>query len=186
MHNYGSSRSLTLASSGPVGWVSLYSHSGRRCQLKSPPTHFLLLKIKNKGLHMALRVCLVGVKTRRMENKERKIGWKMAFSIVWLRRENKEIENRGKIFLSEPTFFYPPNLGGKWGGKSAERWTLHKYPQFKLHFFFLSSLFPGQHRCPFFFLGNNVASNVVPFFLLLFFSFFGQSCRQLLLFFLGH
>ena len=79
---------------------------------------------------VAFRVCLVGVKTGRMENGERKIGWKMAFSTVWLRKENKRDENMGENFPSGPTFFYPPNLGGKWGGKSAERCTLHKYPQF--------------------------------------------------------
>ena len=27
--------------------------------------------------------------TRRMKNRERKIGWKMAFFTVWFRRENK-------------------------------------------------------------------------------------------------
>ena len=54
----------------------------------------------------------------------------MVFSTVWLRKETKEIENRGENFPSGPTFFYPLNLGRKWGGKSAERCTLHKYPQF--------------------------------------------------------
>ena len=29
-----------------------------------------------------VRVCLVGVKTRRMEKKKRKIGWKMEFSLI--------------------------------------------------------------------------------------------------------
>jgi len=37
---------------------------------------------------MWLLVCLVGMKTR-IENRKRKIGLKMAFSTVWLRRENK-------------------------------------------------------------------------------------------------
>ena len=55
----------------------------------------------------------------------------MTFFTVWLRRENKrETENRGVNFLSGPTFFYPPNLGGKLEEKSAERYTLHKFPQF--------------------------------------------------------
>ena len=31
----------------------------------------------------------------------------------------REIENKKENFPSEPTFFYPPNLGGKWGGKSV-------------------------------------------------------------------
>jgi len=36
-----------------------------------------------------LKVCLVGMKTGRMKNRERKIGWKMAFSPIWFKRENK-------------------------------------------------------------------------------------------------
>ena len=35
------------------------------------------------------RVCFVGVKIGMMENRERKIRWKIAFFIIWLRRENK-------------------------------------------------------------------------------------------------
>ena len=38
---------------------------------------------------LTFRVCLVGVKTGRMEKKERKIWWKIEFSLVWSRRENK-------------------------------------------------------------------------------------------------
>ena len=116
-------------------------------------------------------VCFVRVKIEMMENRERKIRWKIAFFTVWLRRENKRDRKQGGNFPSGPIFFYPPNLGGKRGGKSAKRCTLYKYPQFKLHFF-LSSLFPRQKRWPppfffFFFLGNNVASNVAPFFFFL-------------------
>ena len=44
----------------------------------------------------------------------------MAFSTVWFRRENKRDRKWGENFPSRPTFFYPPNLRGKWGGKSAE------------------------------------------------------------------
>ena len=36
-----------------------------------------------------VRVCLVGVKTGKMENRKRKIWWKMLFSTIWLRKENK-------------------------------------------------------------------------------------------------
>jgi len=32
---------------------------------------------------------LVGVKTGRMKKKKRKIWWKIKFSLVWFRRENK-------------------------------------------------------------------------------------------------
>ena len=36
-----------------------------------------------------LRVRLDGMKTGMMENRERKIEWKMTFSLIWFRRENK-------------------------------------------------------------------------------------------------
>ena len=65
-------------------------------------------------------VCLVGVKTGRMKNRERKIGWRIAFFTVWFREKTRETKNKEKNFLSRPTFFYLPNLRGKWGGKSAE------------------------------------------------------------------
>ena len=44
----------------------------------------------------------------------------MTFSIVWFRRENKRDRKWREKFSLWPTFFYPPNLGGKWGGKSVE------------------------------------------------------------------
>ena len=44
------------------------------------------------------RVCLVGVKTWRLKNRERKISWKMTFFIVWFRRENKRDRKYGGKF----------------------------------------------------------------------------------------
>ena len=38
----------------------------------------------------SIRVCLVGVKTRMMKNREKKIGWKMLFSTIWLEKENRK------------------------------------------------------------------------------------------------
>ena len=50
-------------------------------------------------------MCLVGVKTGRMENRERKIGWKMLFSTVWLGKENrKNRKPRRKFSLPGPLF----------------------------------------------------------------------------------
>ena len=125
-----------------------------------------------------------------------KYGGKWHFLLFGWGEKIRETKNMGEYFPSGPTFFYLPNLDEKWGGKNVERCTLHKYSRFKLHFFFLSSLFPRQHIAlflPFFFfffwLGNNVTSNVASFFLLFFFflSFSGQSrCLLLLFFFLGH
>ena len=76
----------------------------------------------------SIRVCLVGVKTERMKNKERKIGWKMLFFTVWLRKENKRERKQGRKFSLPAHFFYPLKLGGKWGGKSAMKCILYKYP----------------------------------------------------------
>ena len=64
---------------------------------------------------MFLRVCLVGMKTEMMENKERKIGWKTFDS----GEKTRETENKEENNPSEPTLFYPPNLRGKWEGKDA-------------------------------------------------------------------
>ena len=43
-------------------------------------------------------VCLVGMKTGRMENRERKIGRKILFSTVWLGKENGEDIKPGRNF----------------------------------------------------------------------------------------
>ena len=56
---------------------------------------------------------MVGVKIRRTEKRERKIGWKMTFSLIWFRREIRETENGKENNLFGPTFFCPPNFGGK-------------------------------------------------------------------------
>ena len=46
---------------------------------------------------LTVKVCLVGVKIGRMKNKERKIGWKMTFSTVCFKIENKRDRKwRGK------------------------------------------------------------------------------------------
>ena len=37
-----------------------------------------------------------------------------------VQERRREIENEEENFPSRPTFFYPSNLKGKWGGKSAE------------------------------------------------------------------
>ena len=44
----------------------------------------------------------------------------MAFSTVWIRRENKRDEKWEENNPFGPTLFYPPNLGGKWGGKYVD------------------------------------------------------------------
>ena len=59
---------------------------------------------------------MVGVKIRRMENRE-KYGEKWHFLLFVSREKTRETENRKKNNPYKPTFFYPPNLGGKWGEK---------------------------------------------------------------------
>ena len=63
-------------------------------------------------------MCLVGVKTGRMENRERKIRWKMSFFTVWLRKENRRYRKQGeKVFPPKPTFFILPNWEQNGEGK---------------------------------------------------------------------
>ena len=52
---------------------------------------------------------------------------KWHFSLFGLEEKTRETENGEENFPFRPTFFYPPNLGGKWEGKSVEWCTLHKY-----------------------------------------------------------
>ena len=44
----------------------------------------------------------------------------MQFFTAWFREKTRGTKNGEKNFPSEPKFFYPPNLGGNWGGKSTE------------------------------------------------------------------
>ena len=67
----------------------------------------------------------------------RKYDGKWNFPLFGSGEKTRETKNREENFPSVPTFFYPPNLGGKWGGKSAEWCALHKYPHF-IHLIYLS------------------------------------------------
>ena len=50
------------------------------------------------ALALSLTLCLVEVNLGRMENLERKIGWKIVFSTVWQREENIEDGKPGRKF----------------------------------------------------------------------------------------
>ena len=66
----------------------------------------------------SFRVCLVGVKTGRMENKERKIGWKMAFFTVWLRgRVGEKSGGAHKFSLLPLQNTISPNWRETWSEK---------------------------------------------------------------------
>ena len=68
-----------------------------------------------------LRVCLVEVKTGRMENKERKIWWKMLFSTVWLEKENGEDKKPERKFSLPSPLFLSSQIGRKiWREKCCE------------------------------------------------------------------
>jgi len=56
---------------------------------------------------------LVGVKTERMENRERKIEWKMLFSIIWLRKENRRDRKYGRKFSLLGPLFISFQIGRK-------------------------------------------------------------------------
>ena len=60
-----------------------------------------------------IRVCLVGVKTGRMKNMERKIGWKMLFSTVWLRKKNRRDRKQGRKFSLRSPLFLSSQIGRK-------------------------------------------------------------------------
>ena len=53
---------------------------------------------------LTFRVCLVGVKTGRMEKKERKIWWKIEFLLFGPEEKTREIENEVENNPSGSTF----------------------------------------------------------------------------------
>ena len=94
-------------------------------------------------------MCLVGVKTRRMENKERKIKWKMLFFTVWLEKENRRDKKQERKFSPRAHFFNPPKSGGKCGEKSVVKTLLYKYPHLLLiHDLMTFSSHPYLHSTP--------------------------------------
>jgi len=48
------------------------------------------------------------------------LGKKWHFPLFGSREKTRETENGEENFPFRPTFFYPPNLGGKWGEKSVD------------------------------------------------------------------
>ena len=70
--------------------------------------YLLVAKWPNRNL--SLRVCLVGVKTEMMENRKRKIWWKMSFSLFGWEKEKKKKERQKiweKVFPLDPLFLSP-------------------------------------------------------------------------------
>ena len=97
---------------------------------------FLFLIGKLHMHPMSLTVCLVGVKSERMENGRWKRGVKMWFFIVWL-----ESKGRGKKiglieFSTQAYHFFFFNLGEK----KREKMVLRRKIQIYLHFFILLHL----------------------------------------------
>ena len=115
--------------------------------------------------------------------KENRAGNCIFHYLVEERKQERQ-KIRKKIFPPGP-FFFILLIWEENEKKKVLKVALCTYTLNLSCIFFLSSLFPGQQCPPPPFLGNDVASNVAPFFLLLFifFSFFGQSHCQLSLFF---
>ena len=68
-------------------------------------TTIFLSNISKQNNKYTLTLCLVGVKIGRMENRGRKIGWKIVFSTVWQKKENVEGGKPGRKFsLTSPEF----------------------------------------------------------------------------------
>ena len=61
-----------------------------------------------------------------MENK----GRKYCFPLISWKKKTGETKNRIESFPLWVYFFYSFKLKGKWGGKSDEKYILHKYPHF--------------------------------------------------------
>ena len=87
-----------------------------------------------------------------LENREREIGWKMLFFIIWLGKENK----RDKKFSPKPTFLILPNPE-----ENVERKVLWKHfyantphlptwllPLLNPYHFCLFSFLPSLHSTP--------------------------------------
>ena len=65
-------------------------------QLCPPKPHLFDIPTAIQVKKATFMVCLVRVKTGRMENKEKKIGWKMMFSIIWLVKKNRRYRKQGR------------------------------------------------------------------------------------------
>ena len=72
----------------------------------------------------------MGWKQGGWEIEREKYGEKCCFLLFGWGKKIGDIKNRGESFPSWAYFFYPPKLGGKWGGKSDEKCILYKYPNF--------------------------------------------------------
>ena len=74
----------------------------------------ILVKNKAKISFLVPKVCLVMMKTGRMKNGERKkYSGKWHFLLFSSGEKTRETENKEENNPFGPTFFYPPNLGGK-------------------------------------------------------------------------
>ena len=116
-----------------------------------------------------LRVYLVGVKIRRMENNERKIQWKMLFSIVWLRKENKRDRNQGRKFSLPAPLFLSSQIERKMG---REKWCEMNFTQIPSQLPLIHDLmtFAFSHTYHFTFSQHNkVQVFFSPFFFLFFY-----------------
>ena len=66
----------------------------------------------------SFRVCLVGVKTKKLENRVRKIGWKMTIFTVLFKRKNKR-EKIGRKIIPPDSLFLSSQFGRKIGRKNC-------------------------------------------------------------------
>ena len=87
---------------------------------------------------VSLRVCLIWVKTERMENRERKIGWKLIFFTVWLRVGGGEKSGGAhKFSLLHLQNTISPNWRENW----SEKWEKYLNKTAPPFFMFLALFF---------------------------------------------
>ena len=81
---------------------------------------------------LRFRLCLVGVKTGRIENRRRKIGWKTLFSTVWLGKKNGEDRKSRRKFSLLSLHFLSSQIGRKSWRKKCCHSTFTQIPCFSL------------------------------------------------------
>ena len=101
-----------------TSYFLFFSGSMSFCHSSFIKSNFLFISLSRSSVFFVIglfRVRLIGVKTGRMKNRERKIGWKMTFVTVWLRGGGGEKSGGAHKFSLLPLQnTISPNWSEKW------------------------------------------------------------------------
>ena len=101
-----------------MSYFLFFSGSMSFCHSSFIKSNFLFISLSRSSVFFVIglfRVRLIGVKTGRMKNRERKIGWKMTFFTVWLRGGGGEKSGGAHKFSLLPLQnTISPNWSEKW------------------------------------------------------------------------